>query len=151
MSTCLQCKSLNCKSCELLNEFSDIFSDSSADLGLINPKLETEHVIDKGNADPFTQVPYQLSHYEERFLKEQLDSLLVQGCIRPSSSPWLSPTVLIKKKDKTLRLCIDYRALNKVTLRDPYPLPLINTLLGRWQAASILHQWMLSRHLGRSL
>ena len=115
----------------LLNDYSDIFSESSDDLGLVSPDYNISHAIDTGLAEPITQVPYQLSKYEQDFLQEQLQSLLRQGCIRPSTSAWMSPVVLVKKKDNTLRLCIDFRALNKVTLRDPYPLPLINTCINK--------------------
>ncbi len=115
----------------LLDEFLDIFSDNSANLGFISKSTGICHSIDTGLAEPITQVPYKLSKYEQDFLRGQLDSLLEQGCIRPSTSAWMSPPVLVKKKDNSLRLCIDFRALNKVTLRDPYPLPLITTCLDK--------------------
>ena len=113
----------------MLDEFADIFSPDRKSLGLINPDLGITHVIDTGLAEPVTQATYWHSHYEQLLLREQLDDLLLQGCIRPSKSAWMSPAVLVKKSDGDLRFCIDYRALNKVTLRDPYPLPLIDSCL----------------------
>jgi len=61
-------------------------------------------------------------------LKIQLQELLEKGYIKPSVSPWGAPVLFVKKKDKTLRLCIDYQHLNKVTIKNKYPLPRINDL-----------------------
>ena len=72
---------------ELLDEFADIFSPGRKSLGLINPDLGITHIIDTGLAEPVTQAPYRHSHYEQLFLREQLDDLLLQGCIRPSKGP----------------------------------------------------------------
>ena len=79
--------------------------------------------------DPVTQKPYKYSRAEQEFLVEQLHMLLAAGLIRPSKSPWMSPVVLIKKKDGTLRLCIDFRALNDITIKDAYPLPEIDHII----------------------
>ena len=65
---------------------------------------------------------------ELRKLKEQLQELLNNGFIRPSVSPWGAPVLFVKKKDAPLRLCIDYRELNKVTIKNKYPLPRIDDL-----------------------
>lgn len=100
-------------------------------LALCLQEFEISHKIDTGLAEGVTQVPYQLSKYQQQFLKEQLEFLLEQGCIMPSTSAWMSPVVLVKKKDNSLRMCINFRALNKVTLIDPYPLPLISTCLDK--------------------
>ena len=70
----------------LLDEFSDIFSDDSANLGFVSESTGICHSIDTGLAEPITQAPYQLSKYEQEFLRGQLDSLLEQGCIRTSMS-----------------------------------------------------------------
>jgi hypothetical protein len=61
-------------------------------------------------------------------LKTQLQDLLEKGFIRPSSSPWGCPTIFVKKKDQTLRMCVDYRPLNEVTIKNKYPLPWIDIL-----------------------
>ena len=59
-------------------------------------------------------------------LKKQLEELVEKGFIRPSSSPWGAPVLFVKKKDESLRLCIDYKGLNKVTIKNKYPLPRID-------------------------
>jgi hypothetical protein len=61
-------------------------------------------------------------------LKTQLQDLLEKGFIRPSSSPWDYPAIFVKKKDQTLRICVDYRPLNEVTIKNKYPLPQIDIL-----------------------
>ena len=70
-------------------------------------------------------------------LKVQLQDLLDKGFIRPSVSPWGAPVLFVKKKDGTLRLCIDYRELNKVTIKNKYPLPRIDDLFDQLQGAQV--------------
>ena len=70
-------------------------------------------------------------------LKKQLQELLNKGLIRPSVSPWGAPVLFVKKKDGTLRLCIDYRKLNQVTVKNKYPLPRIDDLFDQLQGAGI--------------
>ena len=69
-------------------------------------------------------------------LKQQLADLLDKCFIRPSSSPWGAPVLFVKKKDGSMRLCIDYRGINNVTIKDKYPLPRIDELLDQLQGAS---------------
>ena len=69
-------------------------------------------------------------------MKEQLQELLDKGFIRPSGSPWGAPVLFVKKKDGTMRMCIDYRQLNKVTIKNRYPLPIIDDLFDQLQGAS---------------
>ena len=76
---------------------------------------------------------FRLSELQE--LKVQLQELLDRGFIRPSTSPWEAPVLFAKKKDKTLRLCIDYRQLNKVTIKNRYPLPRIDDLFDQLRGA----------------
>ena len=81
---------------------------------------------------------YNLSDHEMGVLKTYIDeSSLAQGFIQPSKSPCGSPVLFVKKKDGSLRLCIDYRALNAITVKDRYPLPLIDTLLDRLKSAKV--------------
>ena len=75
---------------------------------------------------------------ELKELKLQLQELLEKGFIRPSVSPWGAPVLFVKKKDGTLRLCIDYRQLNKLTVKNKYPLPRIYDLFDQLKGASIL-------------
>ena len=78
--------------------------------------------------EPISILPYRMAHAELRELKAQLEELLSKGFIRPSISPWEAPVLFVKKKDGSLRLCIDYRKLNRVTIRNQYPLPRIDEL-----------------------
>ena len=70
-----------------------------------------------------------------RELKEQLQELLDKGFIRPNTSPWGAPILFVKKNDSTLRLCIDYKELNKLTIKNKYPLPRIDDLFDQLQGA----------------
>ena len=77
--------------------------------------------------------PYRMAPTELKELKEQLQKLLEKSFIRPSTSPWGTPILFVKKKDGTLRLCVDYRELNKVTIKNKYPLPRIDDLFDQLQ------------------
>ncbi|KAL4032611.1 hypothetical protein IC575_005691 [Cucumis melo] len=74
---------------------------------------------------------------ELKELKVQLQELLDKGFIRPSVSPWGAPVLFVKKKDGSMRLCIDYRELNKVTVKNRYPLPRIEDLFDQLQGATV--------------
>ncbi|GJU30223.1 putative nucleotidyltransferase, ribonuclease H [Tanacetum coccineum] len=80
-------------------------------------------------AEPISKAPYRMAPIELKELKDQLQELLERGFIRPSVSPWGAPVLFVKKKDGSMRLCIDYRELNKITIRNRYPLPRIDDLL----------------------
>ncbi|MCI64551.1 RNA-directed DNA polymerase (Reverse transcriptase), partial [Trifolium medium] len=75
---------------------------------------------------PISMAPYRMLASELNELKKQLEELLEKSFIRPSVSPWGAPVLLVKKKDGSMRLCIDYRQLNKVTIKNKYPLPRID-------------------------
>ena len=92
---------------------------------------ELDHKIEvKSKTGPPSKAPYRLSQKELEELKSQLDELLAKGYIRQSKSPYGAP-VLFVDKDGKLRLCVDYRALNKVTVKNSYPLPWIDDLFDR--------------------
>nr|GFC65050.1 putative reverse transcriptase domain-containing protein [Tanacetum cinerariifolium] len=74
-------------------------------------------------AAPVARAPYRLAQSEMKELSEQLQELTDKGFIRPSSSPWEAPVLFVKKKDGSFRMCIDYRELNKLTVKNRYPLP----------------------------
>jgi hypothetical protein len=95
-----------------------------------------DHVIpiEEGKSPPFGPI-YQLSEKELKVLKEYVDENLAKGFIRPSTSSAGSPVLFVPKKDGSLRLCVDYRALNNITIKDRYALPLINELHDRFQGA----------------
>lgn len=118
------CKNLNPAEKEmvkaLLYDFRDVFSTSDDDLGLTHL---TEHVIETGDALPRKQAPHRVPIAFAGEDRKALDKLQKQGCIRPSTSPWASPIVLVRKKDGSMRHCVDYRHLNSVTQKDAFPLP----------------------------
>ena len=81
--------------------------------------------------------PHRMAPYELQELRVQLQELLDKGFIRPSASPWGAPILFVKKKDKTLRLCIDYRQLNRVTMKNRYPLSRIDDLFDQLRGARV--------------
>ena len=81
--------------------------------------------------------PYRMAPTELREFKAQLEELLSKGFIRPSISPWGTPVLFMKNKDGSLRLCIDYRQLNRVTIRNQYPLPRIDELFDQLQGSQV--------------
>ena len=81
--------------------------------------------------------PYRMAPKELVELKAQIQELLDRGFIRPSVSPWGAPVLFVKKKDGSMRMCIDYRQLNKLTIKNKYPLPRINDLFDQLRGASV--------------
>ncbi|WVZ97649.1 hypothetical protein U9M48_043165 [Paspalum notatum var. saurae] len=108
-------------------EYPDVFPD---ELPGLPPERAVEFAIDlvPGTA-PIAKAPYRMSGKEYDELKRQLDELLEKGLIKCSVSPWGAPVLFVKKKDGSMRLCIDYRKLNAVTLKSKCPLPRIDDLL----------------------
>ena len=88
-------------------------------------------------AVPTSKVPYGMSTLELVELKVQLKEMLDKGYIKLGVSPWGAPTLFVKNNDGTLRLCIDYRQLNKMTIKNKYPLPMIDDLLNQLRGAKI--------------
>ena len=115
-------------------EFPDVFPE---ELPGLPPDREIEFCIDVAPGTALISLPpYRMAPTELKELKEQLQDLLDKGFVRPSTSPWGAPVLFVKKKDGSLRLCIDYRQLNKVTVRNRYPLPQIDDLFDQLQGAS---------------
>ena len=106
----------------LLLEYRDIFSSKDKPLGQTGL---VEHQIDTGTSRPIKQRPRREAIGRQPMVKEELEKMLSQGVIEPSTSPWASPIVLVTKKDGSVRFCVDYRRLNEVTVKDAYPLPRI--------------------------
>ena len=116
-----------------MTKFPDVFSE---DLPGLPPDREVEFTIDLvPSIGPISKAPYRMVLTELKELKEQLQDLLDKGFIRTSASPWGAPVLFVKKKDGSMRLCIDYRELNKVTIRNKYPLPRIDDLFNQLQGA----------------
>ena len=107
-------------------EYADVFPE---DLPGLPPDREVKFAIDllPGTA-LISKAPYRMSPIELKELKIQFQELLDKGFIRPSFSPWGAPVLFVKKNDRSLRLCIDYHELNKVTIKNRYPLPRIDDL-----------------------
>ena len=106
----------------LLLEYSTVFTNASGELGKTDL---VKHRIDTAGAKPVKSAPYRHSKVERDIESAEIDKMLKQGIIEPSTSPWASPVVLVKKRDGTTRFCVDYRKLNALTLKDAYPLPRI--------------------------
>jgi hypothetical protein len=102
-------------------EYPDVFPD---ELPGMPPDRDVEFVIElQPGTAPISKRPYYMPPKELAELKTQLQELLDKDYIRPSSSPWGCPALFVKKKDGSLRLCVDYRPLNAVTIKNKYPLP----------------------------
>ncbi|GJR36296.1 hypothetical protein Tco_1211980 [Tanacetum coccineum] len=96
-------------------------------------KWEFKSDLAHSGAAPVARAPYRLAPSEMKELSEQLKELSDKGFIRPSSSPWGAPVLFVKKKDGSFRMCIDYRELNKLTVKNRYPLPRIDDLFDQLQ------------------
>ncbi|TYK14495.1 putative polyprotein [Cucumis melo var. makuwa] len=119
----------------VVNEYLDVFP---ADLSGLPPNREVEFTIELlAGTTPISQAPYRMAPSKLKELKVQLQELVDKGYIRSSVSPWGAPVLFVKKKDGTLRLCIDYRQLNKVTIRNKYPLPRIDDLFDQLRGAVV--------------
>ncbi|XP_073129583.1 uncharacterized protein [Henckelia pumila] len=105
----------------IVQNFNEVFPE---EINSLPPYREIEFTIDlTPEAMPKSKAPYRMAPAELRELKIQLQELFQKGYIRPSSSPWGAPVLFVKKKDGTLRMCIDYRELNHVTIKNKYPTP----------------------------
>ena len=110
----------------IVKEFPDVFPD---DLPGLPPDREIDFGIDVvPGVDPISKAPYRMSPIELQELKTQLEELQNKGFIRPSILPWGAPVLFVKKKDGTMRHCIDYREFNQVTIKNKHPLPRIDDL-----------------------
>ena len=119
----------------IVKEFPDVFPD---DISGLPPYREVEFTIDLiPGTEPISIPPYRMAPVELRELKAQLEELLSKGFIRPSITPWGAPVLFMKKKDRSLRLCIDYRQLNRVTISNQYPLPRIDELFDQLQGSQV--------------
>ena len=116
-------------------EFPEVFPEELPGMP-VNREIEFSIEVAPGT-NPISKTPYRMAPAELKELKTQLQELLDKGFIRPSSSPWGAPVLFVKKKDGTMRLCIDYRELNKVTIKNKYPLPRIDDLFDQLQGSQV--------------
>jgi hypothetical protein len=121
---------------QVLNEFPDVMpKEQPNDLP---SRRQVDHAIEvMSKVAPPTKAPYRMNHEELKELKVQLEELLAKGYIKPSKSSYGALVLFIHKKDATLRMCVDYRALNKVTVKNRYPLLQINDLLYRLSGTKV--------------
>ena len=116
-------------------EYEDVFPDEL-------PGLPPKRAVDFGielhtGTSPISMTPHRMAPVELHELRVQLQELLDKGFLKPSTSPWGAPVLFAKKKDKTLRPCIDYRQLNRVTFKNRYPLPRIDDLFDQLRGARV--------------
>ncbi|KAJ0442506.1 putative nucleotidyltransferase, Ribonuclease H [Helianthus annuus] len=118
----------------IVREYPEVFPE---DLPRLSPQRQVEFHIDLvPGAAPLAKAPYRLAPSEMQELSTQLQELLDKGFIRPSFSPWGAPVLFVKKKDGSFRMCIDYCELNKLTIKNRYPLPRIDDLFDQLQGSS---------------
>jgi len=118
----------------LVEKYADVFETPTK----LPPSRAVEHTIETepGKSPPNRSI-YRMAESELRELKKQVEDLLSKGYIRPSSSPYGAPVLFVKKKDGSLRLCVDYRALNQISVKNKYPLPRVDELLDRLHGAKV--------------
>lgn len=116
----------------LLEEFADVFAEPAG----VPPDRGVAHHIELDTDRPIARKAYRMSEAELQELKKQIAALLEKGWIRPSCSPYASPVLFVRKKDGSMRLCVDYRALNAHTIKSRYPLALIEQLYDQVRGAS---------------
>ena len=126
---------VNLENIPVIREFPDVFPE---ELSGVPPEREVDLSIEVvQGTTPISRTPYRMAPTELKELKTQLQKLLDKGFIRPSVSPWGAPVLFVKKKDATLRMCIDYRQINKVTVKNKYLLPRIEDLFDQLRGASV--------------
>lgn len=110
----------------MLLDYADIFASDQDDLGRTG---KIKHKINTGDAPPIRQPVRRIPPIRRDEARTLLQGLLQKGVIKPSTNPWASPIVLVKKKDGSTRFCVDYRKVNHVTRKDAYPLPRVDDIL----------------------
>ena len=135
VATVNQMKGMQLEDIKVVCEYPDVFPE---DLLGMPPDRDIEFSIDlfPGTA-PISKRPYRMDVKDLSELKKQIEELLKKGFIRPSSSPWGAPVIFVDKKDGSRRMCVDYRALNDVTIKNKYPLPRIEDLFDHMRGTMI--------------
>ena len=111
---------------KLIFEYKDCFSWSENEIGKTNL---IKHKINTGFSKPVKQPPYRVPSFVRNQIDNEVEKMLKNGIIRESNSPWASPVVMVKKKNGKFRFCVDYRKLNKLTVKDSFPIPHIDDTL----------------------
>ena len=123
----------------ILDEFADVLQDKPGRTTIV------EHTINTGMANPVRLPPYRVPHAYREMVESELKEMLDSGIIEPSVSQWSASMVLVKKKDRSLRICVDYRRLNSVSQVDAYPMPRVDELLDRLGKANFISTMDLTR------
>ena len=119
----------------MVDEFLDVFPD---DLPGMPPDRDIKFIIELlPRTAPIAKHPYRMGINELEELKKPIKELQEKGFIHPSSSPWGAPVIFVDKKDGTQRMCVDYRSLNEVTIKNKYPLPRIDDLFDQLRGAYV--------------
>jgi len=118
---------------QFLQKYQDVFSTSTYDMGRTTL---VEHEINTGGHPPIRQGLRRHPIAHLNIIDEQVREMVQNDLVEPAASPWADNVVLVRKKDETYRLCVDYRALNAVTYQDTYPFPHIDTCLGSMDGAT---------------
>jgi hypothetical protein len=130
-----QTKAIALEDIRVDKDYPDIFPE---ELPGMLPDHDIEFLIELlPGIPPFSKRPYRMPVNELVELKRQIAKLQAKGFIRPSSSPWGAPVLFVEKKDGTQRMCVDYRSLNEVTIKNKYPLPRIEDLFDQMKGASV--------------
>lgn len=112
--------------CQLLSKFSSVFQVPTR----LPPQRDQDHAIPLVDESQVVKVkPYRYPHSQKEQIEKMVKDMLEQGITQPSTSPFSSPIILVKKKDGTWRFCTDYRALNAITVKDSFPMPTVDELL----------------------
>ena len=118
-----------------MKDYPDVFPE---ELPGTLPDRDIEFLIELlPGTGPISRRTYRMPANDLEEIKKQIKELLEKGYIRPSSSPWRAPVLLVEKKDGSLRMVVDYRGLNEVTIKNKYPLPMINDLFDQLHGAKV--------------
>ncbi|KAK3754216.1 hypothetical protein QZH41_013119, partial [Actinostola sp. cb2023] len=128
---------------KILEEFYDVFS------GKPNRTNAVIHKIDTGDAEPIRTAPYKIPQKLEEAVNDEIRKMLEMEVIRPSQSPWSSGVVIVPKPDGSIRFCVDYRKLNRVTKMDAYPLPRMEKMIERSTNKVDFHQPSKKSSIGK--
>jgi Reverse transcriptase (RNA-dependent DNA polymerase) len=119
---------------EILDQFPEVFSEPSS----LPPRRPCDHAIHlHPNSKPVILMPYRFSHFQKVEIEKIMEELLKNNFIQPSTSSFASPILLVKKKDGTWRMCVDYRKLNDLTIKNKFPIPIIDDLLDELKDACV--------------